>query len=106
MAKFLEGAKRDWKFIVKFTALSVLFWFLQFQFQLMNGTDFNLSLIRSFAFSGAMFISLALITSSVFKFKPKLAVHWNIRRAFGVIGFIFIALHFFSVTTFLFKGDT
>ncbi|MFH1977886.1 MAG: ferric reductase-like transmembrane domain-containing protein [Candidatus Aenigmatarchaeota archaeon] len=62
-------------------------------------------MIRSFAFSGATFFALALLLSVVFKFKSRLAKHWPTRRNLGVLGFLFIVIHVFSVIQTNFQGD-
>ena len=102
-----EGAFKNWKFVLKFLLFSFVFWLLQFSYHyyFVSGGLIELSFIRSFAFSGATFIGLSLLSSILFKFKPVLARHWDIRRSLGVTGFIFIIFHFFSVVILGFKGD-
>lgn len=106
MAKLFEGARKEWKFVLKFLAVSVLFWLAEFSLQyfVLVPEELVLSLVRSFAFSGATFIGLALLSSSVFKFKPKYARYWYARRSLGVTGFVFISLHSFTAVNFLFAG--
>lgn len=107
MVKLFEGAVRNWKFVLKFLLFSIVFWFLQFayQFYVLDPGNFSTALIRSFAFSGATFIGLALLCSVFFKFKPMYAKYWYVRRSLGVTGFFFIIGHVLSVILFVFMGD-
>ncbi|MBI4044185.1 MAG: ferric reductase-like transmembrane domain-containing protein [Candidatus Diapherotrites archaeon] len=107
MARLFEGALKNWKFVLKFLVFSVVFWLLEFayQFYVLEPENFPSALIRSFAFSGATFIGLALLSSVLFKFKPVYAKYWHVRRSLGVTGFVFIIGHALSVTLFVFKGD-
>lgn len=93
-----------WGSLFTFAALAVLFWLLEFaaQFYWLVPDELGLSLVRSFSLSGATLIGGALFSSAVFKWNPRLAVHWRLRRYLGVSGFVFAALHVFSVFHFLF----
>jgi glycine/D-amino acid oxidase-like deaminating enzyme/nitrite reductase/ring-hydroxylating ferredoxin subunit/DMSO/TMAO reductase YedYZ heme-binding membrane subunit len=105
--KMFEGAMRDWKFVLGFILLSLMFWGLQFAYQyfvLIPG-ELQGALVRSFALSGATYFGFALFSSIVFKFRPPLGQYWYIRRAFGVMGFAFIFFHVFTVIRFFFGGD-
>jgi len=106
MVKLFEGARKEWRFVLAFLALSIVFWLAQFvyQFYVLIPGEFGGALVRSFALSGATLIGLALLSSSFFKFYPKYAKYWYVRRSLGVVGFAFIALHFWSVINFLFQG--
>ena len=105
MAKLFEGAVRNWKFVVKFLLFSGLFWLVQFayQFYFYSAGDIKISLVRSFAFSGATFIALALLSSSIFRFIPQLSKHANTRRSLGVSGTFFIILHVLTALGFVFN---
>ena len=107
MAKLFEGAAKNWKFVLKFLVFSIVFWILEFayQFYVLDPGNFQTALIRSFAFSGATFIGLALLSSVLFKFKPVYAKYWHVRRSLGVTGFFFIIGHVLSVILFVFMGD-
>ncbi len=106
MVKLFEGAIKNWKYVLTAVIAGVVFWFLQFCYQyfFVSAGHLDLSLIRSFAFSGATLIALALLVGPVFKLWPNInfVVH---RRTFGVIGFAFIILHFGTVNTFVFGGN-
>ncbi|MEM4261520.1 MAG: hypothetical protein QXI10_01000, partial [Candidatus Diapherotrites archaeon] len=96
MPYFFEGAKKHWKQILLFCFISVIFWLLQFFYQkLIEQEPIEVSLVRSFAFAGTTFIALSLLTSIVFKFSPKLAVNWPLRRNLGVVGALFVLFHVF-----------
>lgn len=96
MTQFLEGAKKNWQQLLLFCFFSAVFWLLQFFYQrLVENEPMEVSLVRSFAFAGTTFIAFSLLTSIIFKFVPKLAVNWPIRRNFGVIGSLFVVLHVF-----------
>ncbi|MBI4043822.1 MAG: ferric reductase-like transmembrane domain-containing protein [Candidatus Diapherotrites archaeon] len=106
MPKLFEGAIQDWKYVLSFAAGAAVFWLLQFayQFYVIIPNQFNLSLIRSFAFSGATLISIALLLGPLARLSPK----WNFvmhRRMFGVCGFALIIGHSASVMTFLFNWN-
>ncbi len=77
-------------------ALSVaIFWYLEFLFfyYLINPSELQLSLIRSFGMVGTTVIGTALLLSIVFKFYPRLAQYWRIRRYLGISGFVLIFFH-------------
>ena len=101
-----EGAIKDWKFVVSFIVASIVFWLLEFayQFYLLVPGQLNVSLVRSFALSGATLFSAALLSSALMRWKPAWARYWNVRRALGVVGTAFIALHVVSVIQFLYLG--
>ena len=107
MVKLFEGAIKNWKFVITFVVLSTIFWFLEFayQFYIFTPGDLEFSLIRSFGFSAATFFGLALLSSSVFKWKPALAKYWDVRRNLGVMGFVFLLFHFRSVMAFVLEED-
>ncbi len=102
-----EGALRTWKFTLKFIAFTLAFWLAEFAYQLYSASpgDVKASTIRSLALSGATFISLALLSSSVFKFWPKYAKYWTVRRALGVAGFLLGTLHVVAALAFVFNWD-
>ncbi|MDO8537478.1 MAG: ferric reductase-like transmembrane domain-containing protein [archaeon] len=107
MAEFFGGARKNWKGVLGFIIFSILFWFIQFWHQLnVLGTQpVEIALLRSFSLSGATFIATALLLSSIFRFVPKYAKYWDVRRSFGVMGFVFVFLHYMSVVSALFKGN-
>ncbi len=106
MAGLFEGARKNWKFVLVFIALSVAFWLLQFGFQFYwLKAPLERALIRSFSLAGATLISLSLLSSSVFRWFPKYAKHWTVRRSLGVMGVVLIGLHALAVIVFVFKGN-
>ncbi len=100
-----SGARRSWKFILKFIIFSFVFHFLQVQYQLSLGLDFPTALVRAGGLSGAMFFGLALLSSAVFKWHPQWAKYWYVRRSFGVMGMVFILLHVYAAITSNYAGD-
>ncbi|MFH1391105.1 MAG: ferric reductase-like transmembrane domain-containing protein [Candidatus Diapherotrites archaeon] len=107
MPKLFEGAKKNWKFVLSFLVISLVFWLIQYAFQVyvLGITDDGQALVRASAFSGATFITLSLLSSIIFKFKPTLAKYWTVRRLLGVMGWLFIALHFNFVIDFYYMGN-
>ena len=102
-----EGARREWKFVLEFIVVSLAFWTLQLLYQLWFASPegLELALVRGFGFSGATYITLALLSSVVFKSKPAWAKYWYVRRSLGVMGFVFILLHLLTATQLVFQGD-
>ncbi len=101
--KLFAGAKRNWKYVLKASALALGFWILQFLylffFVVSNQTE--TALIRSFAFAGATLISAALIIGPMARISK---YQWvSHRRTVGVWGFTFIIMHFLSVLAYVFK---
>src|SRR3989344_7954981 len=98
MSKLFEGAIKDWKFVLGFIVFSIIFWIAELAYQVYFGQvlSFDMAIVRSFSFSGATFISLSLLSSIVFKFYPKYAKYWNVRRSLGVMGVVFGMLHIYS----------
>lgn len=88
-----------------FSAFAIFFWLIEFigQYYWISKGDMAGSLIRSFALSGETFFGAALFSSAVFKWFPRLARHWRIRRYFGVGGVVFISLHIFFVYKYVFN---
>lgn len=96
-----------WPALIKFTILSLAFWFAEFamQFYWLSPGEPQLSIIRGSAYTGLTFISTALLLSSIFKWKPLWAKYWYIRRYFGVAGVVFVVLHVMGVYYHYFGGD-
>ena len=91
----------------KVAAVAVGLWlfdFLLFYFQYTN-QNLESSLIRSFGNAGLTLVSAALIVSAVFKWWPRTAQFWRVRRYLGVSGFFFAAAHGLSVLTFNLNWD-
>lgn len=75
--------------------LAVVFWYLElaYQYYILNHGLMGPSLVRGLGFAGATLISASLFSSVIFKFFPRTAVHWRLRRHLGVAGFLLIACH-------------
>jgi len=85
----------QWPKLVRFSIFATLFWLAEFAVQYWWLTNGNLAsaLLRSYALAGASLIGLALFSSALFKWVPRLAVHWHTRRRLGVAGVILISFH-------------
>lgn len=94
-----------WPLLIKIALAVILFWLTEFAFEYfwLSQNNLQLSLIRSLALSGMTLISAALFSSAVFKWFPKTALHWRIRRYLGVSGFILIFFHVAMVMKFIFN---
>lgn len=98
--------KKYWRSLCIFAFFAVLFWIAEFCYQYYGYTqELYGSLIRSFGFSGATLLGAALFSSVIFKWYPKTAKQWRLRRYLGVGGFVFIALHFWVVFQYYFAFD-
>lgn len=106
MPALFEGAQKNWKFVLGFVVFSVLFWLLELGFQLFAlHTPLKLALVRSFSLAGTTFFGLALFSSAIFRWFPKSAKYWTIRRSLGVMGTVFIVFHVLTALNFVFNGD-
>jgi sulfoxide reductase heme-binding subunit YedZ len=99
MPRLFEGAMRNWKFVIGFLSLSIAAWVSEFayQFYIFSQGDIWLSIIRASSLTGATFISLSLLSSSIFRWVPGWAKYWYIRRSLGVVGVCFALVHVFFV---------
>lgn len=102
-----ENAKepeRHWRSLFRFLPIPIVLWLIEFfvQYRWLSANDLGFSFVRSFALAGTTLIASALLTSTIFKWNPKLARHWRVRRYLGVSGFVLIFLHVLSVFHFLF----
>ncbi|MFQ6011870.1 MAG: FAD-dependent oxidoreductase, partial [Nitrososphaerales archaeon] len=103
--RLFAGARKNPKYVLSASALALAFWLLQFadQYLFLIPGEFEGSIVRSFALSGATLISLALIIGPLRTLtKYNLLAH---RRTVGVWGFTFIIMHFITVSVFLFESD-
>ncbi len=107
MVQLFEGAAKNWRFVLKFVVLALVFWLLEFvyQFFINEPGEFAFAWVRGFGFAGATFISAALFSSAVFKWKPVWAKYWYVRRSFGVLGFVFIVFHVWGAINLYYKGN-
>ena len=96
-----------WRSLIIFSFFALLFWFIEFllQWYWLTKGDLGGSLVRSFAFTGTTLIGCSLFSSAIFKWWPRTAGHWRVRRHFGVSGFVFIFFHAISVYYFYFYFD-
>ena len=104
---FAEKKETYWRFLFGYSICAILFWFIEFllQYYWISNGEAGISLVRSFSFSGATLIGLALFSSSVFRWIPSTAAYWRIRRYLGVSGFIFALLHVVSAYRTVFDFD-
>lgn len=81
--------------IVLFSLCALCFWFTEFaiSFWYYDPGDIANAFTSSFAYAGGTLIGLALFSSAIFKWFPRTAQYWRLRRYLGVGGFIFIAFH-------------
>ncbi len=103
--EWFEGARKDWKYVLKVSLAFLAFWLLQFLYHFFAlSTPLALSLLRASAFSGASLIGIALILGPLAQWSPthNFVVH---RRLFGVWGFLFIAWHMWLAVSFFFGGN-
>lgn len=92
---------------IKCAAVVLVFWLIELAVEYLWLTPHNLrlSLIRSFGLAGETTIGLALFSSAIFKWFPKTALHWRVRRGLGVSGFVLVFFHVVTAAQFIFKGD-
>lgn len=107
MARLFDGARKNWRFVLKFIAFAVGFWLLEIflQTQFLTPNSMSLAIIRAGGFTAATFFGLALFSSSVFRWFPSYAKYWYVRRSLGVAGFCFLALHAIAAFFFVFNAD-
>lgn len=81
----------------------IFFWVIQYVYQqsVLSLGHSAVAMVRSSAFTGATLISFALLSSVLFKWKPRLSVYWRVRRYLGVGGFVFIFLHVFFIMAYV-----
>lgn len=84
-----------WRSIAAVSILVFIWWYLEFayQFYVLQPSEISFALVRSLGFTGATLISASLLSSIIFKFFPRTAVHWRLRRYLGLAGFIAITFH-------------
>ena len=99
--------QKSWAFNFKFVFISLIFLLLQFaiQYYIYSPGLFEVSIVRSLAFSGATLIGLSLLSSVAFKFRPILSKYAFVRKNFGVMGFILVFFHVLAATQLYFFGD-
>lgn len=83
------------KSFLTFSGLALFLGLIQFALQYFryDPGEFGDALFKSFGFSGATLITLALFSSLVFKWFPRTAQYWRWRRYLGVWGWFFLFLH-------------
>lgn len=102
--KIFAGVRAHWKYVVKASALALIFWLLQFSYHFFIAKQpMDISLVRSFAFSGATLISIALIIGPLARLSKRNYIFH--RRTFGVWGFTFIIMHVLSAMSFYFNWN-
>lgn len=101
--KLFRGLRESKKYVLKASILILIFWFIEFsyQYRVLVPGSMQISLLRSFALSGATLISMALIIGPVAKLtRHNYIVH---RRTLGVWGFTFIIMHMLSVLAYIYN---
>src|SRR3989344_2513280 len=104
MVRLFAGARQEKGYVIKSILLGIAFWLLQFAYQyyILGSGDINISIIRSSAFAGATLIGIALIIGPLATLWPT-KNYVKHRRTFGVMGFTFIIMHYFSVMAYIFN---
>jgi sulfoxide reductase heme-binding subunit YedZ len=105
VVKLFEGARIDKKYVLKASALAIIFWLTMFayHFYVFSPGLFEESMVRGSAYSGAILITIALIIGPLARLtKYSFLYH---RRTVGVWGFTFVIMHFLSVLWFYFGFD-
>ncbi len=97
----------SWSFIVLFATGSLLFLLLEigYQYFFNRHSTFTEDIIYGAAFAGATLIASSLFSSAIFKWYPKYASRWRIRRYLGVAGALCISIHVYFVIFTLYGGD-
>jgi len=95
MVRLFEGAIRNWRFVLGFLAVSLAVWLAEFAYQFYGFSQGELvpSVLRASSLTGATFIGLSLLSSSIFKWVPRYARYWYVRRSLGVVGVFFSLVH-------------
>ena len=96
-----------WGLLFKWVGLVTLFWLVEvlYSYYFVQERSYSDALVLGSAFAGATFFSLSLLLSVLFKFWPRLAVRWRIRRYLGVAAFVALAMHGIWVWWYLFGGS-
>lgn len=91
--------------LVKCAFLSLTVWVIELiiHYYFLTGKNMVVSLVRSLGITGSTLFAAALFSSAIFKWRPRLAIHWRIRRYLGVAGFVFIFFHVGTAMQFLFN---
>ncbi|HSB46440.1 MAG TPA: FAD-dependent oxidoreductase [Candidatus Bilamarchaeum sp.] len=92
--KLFDGARKNIGYVLKASALALLFWALQFSYMYFVSIPGQLerSIILASSFSGATLIGIALMLGPIAVLFPKYNQVGH-RRTFGVWGFTFIITH-------------
>lgn len=100
-----EKKERTWGSLLRFSAGAAAFWGLQYALQRfwLSPNDVPAALIRASGFTGATLIGLALLSSAVFLWVPRLADRWRFRRRLGVAGVVAVILHVVAAMKFYFE---
>ncbi len=100
------GARRDWFKLSIFTLATIGYWLLVYLTLSLAETKLPLYQIvsRSLAITGFTYIGWSLFSSLVFKWFPKTAPLWILRRALGVAGFLFGSSHAGIVVVYYYQG--
>ena len=98
---------KSWPFFIVFCLAALLFLALEiaYQYYVLLPGIVTISLLRGAALAGTTLISASLFSSAIFKWWPKTAIHWRIRRYLGVAGASWITLHVISAVLWQFNGN-
>ncbi len=102
-ARPFRGLRKNKKYVAKASVLALIFWLVEFfyQYWILIPGEMQLSLVRSFALSGATLISITLIIGPL----ARLTGHNYVfhRRTFGVWGFTFVIMHTLVVLAYIYQ---
>lgn len=107
MVSLFSGARREWKSVLAFLTFSLAYLGLVFlnEYFIAQPVPMERVLVLTFGIAGATFLAAALFSSTLFKFFPKYAKYWTVRRALGVTGTFFILCHVYLALSSYFAWD-
>ena len=101
-----EGAKRNWKYVLKAVAMVLVLLVIQYFYELLVNkiSTSSLAMILASGILGATLVAISIAIGPIARFWPKynFIIH---RRTIGVLGFILGILHAIFVTAFIFNYD-
>ena len=90
----------SWSFFIKFSFGALTFFVseIAYQYYVLTAQEISISIVRGAALAGATMIAAALFSSALFRWIPRWAQYWHIRRYLGVAGALSIIVHVLSVS--------
>lgn len=90
----------SWSFFIKFSIGAFAFFAAEiaYHYFVLTPRDFSVSLVRGAALAGATLIAASLFSSALFRWVPRWAQYWHIRRYLGVAGALSIIAHVAGVS--------